>query len=39
MFTYLPITVAAFFRKVEWLPIRHGVKMAPLSPSRKMTID
>ena len=39
MFTYLPITVAAFFRKVESLPIRHGVKMAPLSPSRKMTID
>ena len=39
MFTYLPITVAAFFRKVEWLPIRHGVKMVPLSPSRKMTID
>ena len=23
MLTYLPITVAALFQKVEWKPIRH----------------
>ncbi len=24
MFTYIPISFAALFMKVEWKPIRHG---------------
>ena len=27
MFTYLPISLAAMFMKVEWKPIRHNVSM------------
>lgn len=29
MATYLPISIAAFFRKVEWTPIRHTPIAAP----------
>lgn len=31
MFTYLPISLAAIFRKVEWKPIAHTVTAASLS--------
>ena len=24
MFTYIPITIVAFFKKVEWQPIEHS---------------
>ena len=27
MFTYLPITVAALFLKVDWVPTPHGVSV------------
>ena len=30
MLTYLPISLAALFMKVEWKPIHHGVKLAGL---------
>ena len=30
MLTYLPISMAALFMKVEWKPIHHGVKLAGL---------
>ena len=26
MFTYIPISVAAIFKKVEWKPIEHKIK-------------
>ena len=36
MLTYLPISMAALFMKVEWKPIRHGVKLTSLpSPAVK----
>ena len=28
MFTYIPISVAAIFRKVEWKPIEHKIKIS-----------
>ncbi|MGM9662119.1 MAG: glycosyltransferase family 2 protein [Oscillospiraceae bacterium] len=34
MFTYVPISFAAFFTKVEWKPIRHRVSMAVLPTER-----
>lgn len=33
MFTYVPISMAAFFKKVEWKPIQHRVSM-PVIPGK-----
>lgn len=33
MFTYLPVSLAAFFKKVDWKPIPHRVSM-PVLPSK-----
>ena len=36
MLTYLPISLAALFMKVEWKPIHHSVNLASLpSPAVK----
>lgn len=35
MFTYIPISLSAFFRKVEWQPIEHRVSAASLRGRHK----
>ena len=35
MFTYLPVSIAALFAKVEWKPVRHNITLRSIRSRRK----